>query len=173
MRPLLAPAPGFDDPLEMLQACHGRIEVQCATLLRLVEHLTTQGCDTQARQAARAVLRYFDSAGRHHHEDEEADLFPMLLATKDSTASVLVSRLLAEHQKMDAAWRELRPQLKAIDEELAGSLEAGVAQHFCQLYAAHIALENGQLLPLAARLLTAEQQCSLGHSMAARRGVSR
>ena len=31
-----APAVGFEVPLEMLAACHGRVQAQCATLLRLV-----------------------------------------------------------------------------------------------------------------------------------------
>ena len=31
-----APAVGFEVPLEMLAACHGRVQHQCETLLRLV-----------------------------------------------------------------------------------------------------------------------------------------
>ena len=34
-----APTVGTEAPLEMLSACHGRIEAQCATLRRLVPHL--------------------------------------------------------------------------------------------------------------------------------------
>ena len=56
-----APAAGFEVPLEMLAACHGRVEAQCATLRRLVAHLAAHGADEQARDAARAVMRYFDS----------------------------------------------------------------------------------------------------------------
>ena len=32
-----APAVGFEVPLEMLAACHGRVQAQCATLQRLAE----------------------------------------------------------------------------------------------------------------------------------------
>jgi len=167
-----AVAPGFDDPLEMLLACHGRIQAQCHTLHRLEDHLITHGNDEQAQQAARAILRYFDTAGRHHHDDEEQDLFPALLATGDPTAQGLVAQLLAEHQKMDAAWQRLRPLLLDIAEAGSGQLDAAAAAHFSELYAQHIALENGSLLPLASRLLTAVQLGLLGRSMAARRGVS-
>ena len=38
-----APAAGFEAPLEMLSACHGRVENQCQTLLRLVPHLAENG----------------------------------------------------------------------------------------------------------------------------------
>jgi hypothetical protein len=37
-----APAVGFEVPLEMLAACHGRVQHQCETLLRLVTHLQTE-----------------------------------------------------------------------------------------------------------------------------------
>ena len=40
-----APAVGFEVPLEMLAACHGRVQHQCETLLRLITHLQTHGAD--------------------------------------------------------------------------------------------------------------------------------
>lgn len=46
-------APGFDDPLGLLAACHGRIQAQCELLLRLQAHLGQFGSDIQASQAAR------------------------------------------------------------------------------------------------------------------------
>ena len=69
-------APTFDDPLEMLHACHGRILGQCDTLKKLTAYLPVHGCDQQARQAAQNILRFFDSAGHFHHQDEEENLFP-------------------------------------------------------------------------------------------------
>ena len=47
-----APSAGFEVPLEMLSACHHRIEQQCATLRRLVPHLAAHGADFEARTAA-------------------------------------------------------------------------------------------------------------------------
>ncbi|MDD4911031.1 MAG: hemerythrin domain-containing protein [Sideroxydans sp.] len=164
-------APTFDDPLEMLRACHGRIEAQCVTLTRLGEHLSKQGCDEQAVQAARAILHYFDTAGQHHHQDEERDLFPRLIATHDQTVTALITRLLQEHQRMEAAWNNLRPLLQAIAEDHQTALDKHVAQHFIDVYATHIETENGTLLPLAQTLLNAEQLQAIGRNMASRRGV--
>lgn len=164
-------APTFDDPLEMLRACHGRIEAQCTTLDKLVVHLRTHGNDAQASQAARAILRYFDTAGHHHHQDEEIDLFPQLLATQNQNASMLVEHLLQEHMHMNAAWQRLRPLLLDIAQDQSDKLDAQTAAHFIELYARHIALENGELLPLAGTLLNAAQLQALGRSMAERRGV--
>jgi len=165
-------APGFDDPLEMLQACHGRITAQCDTLHKLVAHLQIQGNDEQAGQAARAILRYFDTAGQYHHQDEEQDLFPVLLASGDKTVAGYIERLLGEHKEMDLAWRALRPLLLAIADDSANTLDQAIAAHFIDCYARHIAFENEHLLPLAQRLLNAAQLQVLGQHMATRRGVS-
>jgi len=69
---------GFDDPLEMLLACHRRIEKQLDTLKRLRAHMDARGVDAEASLAAQAVLRYFLVAAANHHDDEEKDLFPLL-----------------------------------------------------------------------------------------------
>lgn len=166
-----AAAPGFDDPLEMLIACHGRIEAQCDTLRKLMEHLPIHGNDVQAGQAARAILRYFDTAGRHHHEDEERDLFPHLLATHNPAARALIAQLQNEHLGMDAAWQRLRPPLLDIAEARSAKLDKKIAVKFIEVHVQHIAIENGQLLPLAATILNARQLRTLGDNMAARRGV--
>jgi hemerythrin-like domain-containing protein len=164
-------APSFDDPLEMLLTCHERIRAQCATLSKLVLHLPQHGCDAQAQQAAVAILRYFNSAGQHHHQDEEQDLFPLLLATENKTAQTLITQLLAEHQIMSAASQKLHPLLVAISENVAEHLDASVAQHFIDVYDSHIEIENTQLLPLANTLLSTKQLEYLGIKMAARRGM--
>lgn len=167
-----ASAPSFDDPLEMLRACHDRIEAQCVTLARLQKHLSAHGCDEQAMQAAQSILRYFDTAGQFHHQDEEQDLFPQIRSTQNETAASLIARLLIEHQGLDAAWHSLRPLLVAIAESHLTSLDSGIAAHFIEVYSRHIEIENGTLLPLAATLLTAAQLRQIGLSMATRRGVS-
>ena len=60
------PAPDFDQPVAVLKHCHGRIRKQLSTLEKLLTHLPlsqaeTGGADEQARQAAQAVLKYFDT----------------------------------------------------------------------------------------------------------------
>jgi hypothetical protein len=100
-----APNAGFEVPVEMLTACHGRIEHRCETLRRMAAHLPVHGADAQARDAGRAVMRYFDTAARDHHADEEHDLFPALLesmAGYDATCiRDLTTSLCAEHQHLE------------------------------------------------------------------------
>lgn len=174
---LLGPAaPSFDEPLEMLDACHGRIKAQLATLRRLVAHLPRHGADKAAQEAARGVVRYFSVAAPHHHEDEEIDLLPALLATAAGAdrleAEALVARILADHQRMDP----LRDAALAVLEKIAAGegveLPAAQVETLATLYLGHIEMETRELFPLAKRLLSPAQTEELGRKMAARRGVS-
>ena len=173
MRIGTAPA-DFDHPLEMLEACHDRIEERLETLARLVEHLAQHGADDQARQAAANVMRYFDTAGEHHHEDEELDLFPKLAASSasDGETMQLIEHLRRDHTEMRRIWPELRAALDAIPNG-SGALDAALVQRFIVLYRRHIELEESKLLPLAQRALALPEQAALGAAMAARRGVKR
>jgi hemerythrin-like domain-containing protein len=169
-----APSVGFEVPLEMLAACHLRVQAQCATLLRLVPHLATHGADGQAREAASAVMRYFDSSARHHHDDEERDLFPALIgAAAGSEAARLremVAALCADHRALEARWRGLRPLLEQVAAGTTPALAAADVPGFAALYVSHIAREEADLLPMAARLLGAPELDRIGLAMRARRG---
>jgi hypothetical protein len=44
----LKPGTAFEQPFEMLVACHERVERMLALLARLLEHLPGYGCDDQA-----------------------------------------------------------------------------------------------------------------------------
>ena len=167
---LPAPAPGFDEPLAMLRACHERIQRQCATLAKLATHLRRDGLTDAARQAAADIHRYFSSAGRQHHADEEQDLFPQLRT--EPALSTLLDALAREHAVMDTLWQRLEPLLAAPDTIRDLDAFARLAGEFNALYRKHIARENDELLPQAKQLLGAEQQRELGARMAARRGVS-
>ena len=165
-------APNFNSPLEMLHACHDRIMDQCATLHKITYHLPKMGCDEQAQQAATAVLRYFDTAGLLHHQDEEEDLFPLMQASGNAEAVALIKQLASEHQKMETLWASLRTKLILITEAKSAELDQQLVDDFTLAYGRHVMLENMKLLPLAARILTAEQLLPMGQNMAARRQVA-
>ncbi|OGS92624.1 MAG: hypothetical protein A2Z95_07270 [Gallionellales bacterium GWA2_60_18] len=164
-------APGFDHPLELLHACHGKIMYQCGTLRKLAAHLASKGCDEQAQQAAQGILCYFDTAGGFHHQDEEEDLFPALRATGDAQAEALLQRLLREHEALAANWNEVRPLLAQIAEGTPSPLAEALTERLIMGYFNHIDLEEKELLPLATRLLDPQRLEQLGRRMAERRGA--
>lgn len=170
-------AAGFDEPLALLAGCHDRIERRCILLVRLADHVATRGADADAARAAAGLMRYFSDAGVKHHEDEEQDLFPMLLAAAPAGELVAVQRLLddlaADHRAMAAAWAEVEPRLASVAAGGDAALPRDLAERFDALYADHIAREEAELLPLARRLLDPAALERLGNAMAARRGVRR
>ncbi|HEY6897902.1 MAG TPA: hemerythrin domain-containing protein [Rhodocyclaceae bacterium] len=171
MSDLLPIAPGLDEPLEILEACHGRIEQKFQTLEKLLAHLPKFGADAAAQTAITGVLRYFDSAAQHHHEDEEQDLFPCLrrLAPDDAELMALLDRLLEQHQSLATAWQALRAELVAVAAGDAAALHADTVACAASGYRQHIALENGELLPRARQVLPKGEVEILSRAMTARR----
>ncbi len=110
-----SPGAGFDQPFEMLDACHDRVRRSLDLLRRLRDYLHSHGCDDSARQAARDVLRYFDIAAPLHHEDEELHVFPPLLAQEhDAPLVTLVRQLQRDHLHMAERWAAARGALQAM-----------------------------------------------------------
>ncbi|VXC47783.1 pyridoxamine 5'-phosphate oxidase [Massilia sp. 9I] len=168
-------APDFDQPIAVLKHCHGRIRKQLATLDKLLAHLPEFGADEQARQAARAVLNYFEKAAHLHHDDEEQDLIPMLRAVAQgedaATLQALAPVILQDHKDMDALWQDLHEQLTAIAEGQSAVLSASAVQRFSQRYLSHMEREEGTMAPMALRLFSPEQMAQLGQAMQRRRGI--
>lgn len=165
-------AAGFDQPFEMLAACHERVERSIALLERIALHLPDHGADDQARQAARDVMRYFDRAAPDHHEDEERHVLPALRAQGQAA---LADRIASDHVAMAAAWAAVRRDLVAVVEGDAQPALTAEAQQrwraFAALYREHAALEDTSAFPQAAATLDAQAQRAMGDEMARRRGV--
>lgn len=165
-----APAPGFDDPLGLLAACHERILTHCRLLERIVEHHARGELGPAVLGACAQVVRYFTTAARHHHEDEEQDLFPRLRAIDPALTDTL-ARLEAEHVRLAAAWTLLERQL-AVPAQAGNSEMRESAETFCAAYRAHIDRENSVLLPAARAQLSPHDLARLAVAMALRRGVT-
>jgi hemerythrin-like domain-containing protein len=171
-----SPAAGFDQPMAMLHACHDRVRRSLQLLQRLCERVADGRIDDAVRDAARDVLRYFDQAAPHHHEDEERHVFPRVLAAgPDPALRTAVLQLQQDHLQMAARWARLRGPLAALADGQTGPhgelLEA--ADHFRDIYEDHLRTEDTLVFPRAASLLDVHAEHTIGEEMAARRGVRR
>lgn len=170
------PAASTEAPLEMLSACHHRIERQCNTLRRLAPHLREHGSDDEARIAASRIMRYFDTSALQHHADEEVDLFPALLESMAGSDAVCIRQLTdglaADHRRLEAGWRRLRIPLAQIADGQPAELPADTLEGFVKLYEDHMQREEDELLPMAARLLSDADITRIGQAMRQRRGIS-
>ena len=168
-----APGPTFDQPFEMMEACHERLERTLVLLQRLREHLATHGADEQARQAARDVMRYFDRAAPQHHQDEELHVFPPLLRQGEPATVEVIRQLQHDHERMEALWTAVRAVLQSIADGQCNQLEPGDAQTldaFAALYREHLCAEEEIAYPRSRALLDAQAIAAMGQEMSRRRG---
>ena len=168
----------YEQPFELLQACHERVERSLQLLMRLCQHLKVQGVDASARDAARDVRRYFDIAAPLHHQDEELHVFPVLEQLDDEALQEVCTRLRDDHQRIHAQWQVLRTLLAQLDEQPDGPLPAlqqemlwRASDAFVDIHKEHVRLENQRVFPSAQHGLSTAQQRAMGEEMAARRGL--
>jgi hemerythrin-like domain-containing protein len=168
------PSAGFDQPFEMLLACHQRVQRMLQLLERLGDHLCEIGADDAARQAAQDICRYFDLAGPAHHEDEERHLFPVLLAQADAATTELVKQLQYDHLTMVQDWEVVRADLQTVAQghhPIHWPTARDRWSEFSQLYMQHIQLEEAVVYPAVQTLFNAAALLAMGNEMAGRRGA--
>ena len=169
---------GFDRPLGLLSDCHRRIE----RFLRILD-ITAAAAAGRAltgdeRRGSEAALRYFATAAHTHTADEEDSLFPRLRAAADPAANralAMVAGLEQDHREAERRHAEVEQLVRrwldheSLDPAAAAALRGHLAA-LGALYAAHIAIEDHELFPAAARVLSAEAISRIGSEMAVRRG---
>lgn len=173
------PDHGFDEPLGLLSDCHRRIE-HFLNVLTLVTDRVAGGMlqDADRRQLDDAV-KYFATAAPRHTADEEESLFPRMEASDDPDAVAaigLIRSLESDHEEADRHHGEVDRLVRQwlADGVLEEPRVRELKQHLTTLntlYAAHIAAEDRQVFPAAARLLSPADIHEIGREMAARRSV--
>ena len=168
-----APAVGFEQPFEMLTACHDRVRGSLALLGRLIEHVDAHGHDNQSRSAAADVLRYFDLAAPLHHQDEELHVFPLLIGSGEADLVAAVATLLRDHAQMETLWRGLRTTLAAWAlPGAAAAIDSSLRQQaaaFDAVYASHLQTEEGQVFPAARARIGVQRLAAMSADMQQRR----
>jgi hemerythrin-like domain-containing protein len=138
-------------------------------LLLLEQHRRTA---TQPDFAAlRAMLFYVDEfPEQRHHRKESEVLFPKLRA-RTPMSRELLDKLDADHELGEHMIRELEHALlgfEMLGEPRRIAFERA-AQRYVDFYLAHMALEEREILPLAERVLTAQDWADLDEAFAANR----
>ena len=119
----------------------------------------------------RAMLFYVDEfPEQRHHVKETELLFPKLRA-RTPLSRDLLDRLDEDHGRGELRIRELEHALLAFDVMGEPRREAfeRAAQNYVDFYLAHMALEEREILPLAERVLTADDWAQLDEAFIANR----
>lgn len=172
------PSPTFQQPLELLSDCHRRIENFLRALIVVTEQASGGALDERQREALQTALRYFREAAPKHTADEEESLFPRMRALDDNAAREAfekIRQLEADHETANRG-HELVEQigekwlrdnsLSVADVELLLTTLRALRE----IYDRHIAVEDNEIFPFAAKLLDGKQLSEVGREMAERRG---
>ena len=164
----------FSNPLGLLSDCHRRIERFLGVLIRVCEQRHGGRLETGERTALETALTYFREAAPKHTADEEESLFPRLrgaAAALDCMAQLEGDHQTAgrDHEIVDEIGRRWLDEGTIAGERFREMTQA--LERLAGLYARHIAIEDGDLFPLAAKVLAAGELHAVGREMAERRGI--
>lgn len=142
-------------PLDNFSQCHSGIVRHLNDLDSLVPLLEPA---RQAHRLAAEAVRFFRSSIFEHHDEEERELFPAVLANANagderSKAQEAVDRLIREHRHLESVWSKLEPQLDAIAHGGAGEVDVEAIRLLVVNYQAHAKFEEDVFLPLAKAVL--------------------
>jgi hemerythrin-like domain-containing protein len=154
------------DPVAVWHAEH----VRFANLLDFIEQQMAAfhtGRDPDYELLRDVVYYLHHYADRYHHPREDVAFARMI--RRDPDLSFPINRLLQEHRVLESAGRALLKYLDDILEDVVHertSVEAAAATYLLY-YRHHLASEEGEILPRAARILTPEDWAAVAAAIPA------
>lgn len=157
----------WDEPIEMLYACHDKVKHFCRQLEILPDYLDDNGCNPAVKNDVKQILNYFNHSAPLHHDDEELDFFPTLIQHLPDVQSA-VAELASQHDALHQQWSELAEQLEALLAETRTTLDRALIKRFVSGYHLHISMEEPLFEQGRAHLMP-EELNAMGKIMANRR----
>lgn len=163
-------APTWDEPIDMLYACHSKVKRFCQQLSLLPDYLTEHGLTDEIRQTIWQIQQYFNQAAPLHHQDEELDFFPTLLKYAPQ-AQPDIDMLNQQHIVLHDTWAKLCTQINQLLNRQCQHIDPALINQFTQAYAKHISIEE-PLFDLGKKVIPQQQQQAIGKIMAQRRQIA-
>ncbi|MDP2007548.1 MAG: hemerythrin domain-containing protein [Rubrivivax sp.] len=146
-RPRRADVPPLPAP-ETMDETHRQIDEVLTQMETLLQVLPQPAQQAQAARLATLACSFFNGPARAHHEAEETQVFPALLAGHDAQVRAQVQQLQRDHNWIEEDWLELEPHLQAVAQgygpEHLAFLRPALAE-FTSLYREHLAVEEALL----------------------------
>ena len=162
---------GPTDPLRQIAQCHQKI---AGHLARLDAVATAENQSVgDMRETLEAIVRWFETNGLRHRIDEDESLFPRLAEAAAATPALAdaLRELRAEHAEEEALVGCLARAAYDLGENpaqgivTARAMARAVVAHFRR----HMDVEDGVVLPAAARALGADELAAVAGEMERRR----
>jgi hemerythrin-like domain-containing protein len=166
----------FSEPTALLSDCHRRIEMFLGILEKVAADIEHRLAD-DTRRGLESALRYFREAAPKHTADEENSVFPRLRRSGNSEVSAaltILETLEQDHRRADLLHAQVYTLGNRCLED--GRLSLPEAQQFraavaelASIYTQHIGIEDDQIFPIAARILSQSDKAVIADEMALRR----
>jgi hemerythrin-like domain-containing protein len=132
----------------------------------------------RARRVAAETLSFFRRVVYEHHQEEERELFPAVLASAQAgperqQVKDLVARLTEEHRRIEHAYERLERGLKDVAKGHDSDLDGAAVEALVTAYAAHARFEEAEFLPLSQTILgrNGDHMAALGLSLHVRHAL--
>lgn len=156
--------------LKIIHEEHSALSAMLRSMSMLLLHARREGVMPDF-DVLRAMVLYADEfPQRLHHDKETRLLFPKVLERAPALASV-IQALEREHEAAEASIRELQHALLAFEvlgEPRREAFERAV-ERYVSSYLRHMVVEENEVLPVARRVLNAEDWAELDAAFAANR----
>jgi len=165
------PTPNLDTPITDFSGCHIGIIQHFNQLKTLPDLLGKLETFEEARELAGELRQFFKKVVLPHHEDEEHELFPIVIDALDRhpeqamLAKGYIGRLIHEHRHLERSWKTIDKTLKRITKGKVTELNIDSLSQFATDYIAHAKFEEQYFLPLAEQILSQSDQEKLGMSL--------
>ncbi|MEX4490402.1 hemerythrin domain-containing protein [Haemophilus influenzae] len=160
----------WNEPIEMLYACHSKVKRFCRQLSILPDYLEKHGYTQAVLNDVEQILSYFNRAAPLHHDDEELDFFPQLVKVAPQAQST-IDELEQQHKNLYENWNALSAQLEELISEQRQNIDEHLIERFIQGYERHITLEE-PLFEMGREFLADDVLSEMGKNMSIRRQVT-
>ena len=151
-RPAKPPLPAALPAIELMDSTHRDTQQVLLEMVQLADLLAQPAPGQAAVALAAHVCSFFNGPVREHHESEETQVFPQLLARGDAHLRDHIRHLQQDHMWLEEDWLELEPHLQAVangyNTEHRQFLSTALPE-FVELCHAHMALEESLVHPEA------------------------
>ncbi len=111
------------------------------------------------RQVAERFVEFFRDAVFEHHQEEERELFPAVLASAEKgpereRVQQMVDQLTREHRDVEAQWKRLEPLVKKLAKGQPADVNPQDISKLVAQYQAHARYEEEEFLPLSEKILS-------------------
>ncbi|MEH6578618.1 MAG: hemerythrin domain-containing protein [Amphritea sp.] len=163
-------AENADNPVADFSNCHIGIIKNFEQLRNLAIIEIQDPVQTEVKQTADKLYKFFREVVLTHHEEEEQELFTVVRdcarpGEELNTAEAMVKRLTNEHRSLEKQWKKIEADIKKLSKGKKVDLNKAATIKMAEDYLAHADYEEREFLPLSAEILKDTGLSSLGLSV--------